>query len=66
MLDHDSRHWFLSHGGLTRENGQHFRDTVLSRGATQDYYKMFEAFAGHDPSPKPLLEDRGLLDTPKK
>ncbi|MXP27395.1 dipeptidyl carboxypeptidase II [Porphyrobacter algicida] len=66
MLDHDSRHWFLAHGGLTRENGQHFRDTVLSRGSTQDYYKMFENFTGHAPSPKPLLEDRGLMKTPSK
>jgi peptidyl-dipeptidase Dcp len=62
MLDHDSRHWFTSHGGLTRENGQHFRDTILSRGKTEDYYTMFREFTGHDPSPLPLLEDRGLAD----
>ncbi|MEO1967485.1 MAG: M3 family metallopeptidase [Sphingomonadaceae bacterium] len=66
MLDHDSRHWFLAHGGLTRENGQHFRDTVLSRGSTQDYYTMFKNFTGHEPSPQPLLEDRGLTKTPSK
>jgi peptidyl-dipeptidase Dcp len=63
MLDHDSRHWFTAHGGLTRANGQHFRDTVLSKGATQDYDVMFRAFTGHDPDVKPLLEDRGLLTT---
>jgi peptidyl-dipeptidase Dcp len=63
MLDHDSRHWFTAHGGLTRANGQHFRDTVLSKGATQDYHVMFRAFTGHDPDVKPLLEDRGLLTT---
>ena len=60
MLDHDSRHWFTAHGGLTRENGQHFRDTVLSKGGTEDYTMMFRAFAGHDPDVTPLLEDRGL------
>ena len=64
MLDHDSRQWFADHGGLTRANGQHFRDTVLSQGGTQDYFKMFNAFAGHDPDPKPLLRARGLLDEP--
>ena len=61
MLDHDSRHWFKAHGGLTPENGQHFRDTVLSKGATQDYGVMFRNFTGHDPSPTPLLEDVGLV-----
>jgi peptidyl-dipeptidase Dcp len=62
MLDHDSRHWFTTHGGLTRENGQHFRDTILSRGQTEDYYKMFRDFTGHDPDPMPLLVDRGLAN----
>jgi peptidyl-dipeptidase Dcp len=61
MLDHDSRHWFKAHGGLTRANGEHFRDTVLSKGATEDYGVMFRNFTGHDPDPKPLLEDRGLI-----
>jgi peptidyl-dipeptidase Dcp len=66
MLDHDSRHWFQSHGGLTRANGQHFRDTVLSKGGTEDYNVMFRNFTGHDPSPLPLLEDRGLAPAPGK
>jgi peptidyl-dipeptidase Dcp len=64
MLDHDSRHWFQAHGGLTRENGQRFRDTVLSKGGTEDYSVMFRNFTGHDPSPLPLLEDRGLAPAP--
>ena len=64
MLDHDTRKWFRDHGGLSRENGQHFRDTVLSQGGTQDYFEMYRAFAGHDPSPMPLLIDRGLADEP--
>jgi peptidyl-dipeptidase Dcp len=62
MLDHDSRHWFKAHGGLTRANGEHFRDTVLGKGATEDYGVMFRNFTGHDPDPKPLLEDRGLVE----
>ncbi|MDB6163778.1 MAG: dipeptidyl carboxypeptidase, partial [Xanthomonadaceae bacterium] len=32
MLEHDSYHWFMDHGGLTRENGERFRDLILSRG----------------------------------
>lgn len=60
MLDRDSREWFRNHGGLTRANGEHFRETVLSRGGTQDYFDMFRAFAGRDPDVQPMLEARGL------
>ena len=28
--------WFSEHGGMTRANGQRFRDMILSRGGTQD------------------------------
>ncbi|GMN12837.1 peptidyl-dipeptidase Dcp [Altererythrobacter sp. MTPC7] len=61
MLDRDSRKWFLENGGLTRENGQHQRDTVLSRGGTMDYFEMFENFAGRQPDVTPMLEARGLV-----
>jgi len=60
MLDHDVFDWFKQHGGLTRENGQRFRDMVLSRGNTQDYGEMYRAFTGHDPRVEPMLEFRGL------
>ena len=60
MLDRDSRQWFRDNGGLTRENGDHFRRTVLSRGGTQDYFEMFRAFAGREPDVQPMLEARGL------
>jgi peptidyl-dipeptidase Dcp len=60
MLDHDAFAWFDQHGGLTRANGQRFRDMVLSRGNTIDYAEMYRAWAGHDPSVEPMLEFRGL------
>ena len=60
MLDDDAYDWFLNHGGLTRENGQKFRDAILSRGATEDYTKMFRSFTGHDPRIEPMLKNRGL------
>ncbi|GGC26377.1 dipeptidyl carboxypeptidase II [Novosphingobium marinum] len=62
MLDRDSRDWFRENGGLTRENGDHFRATVLSRGGTQDYFEMYKAFAGRDPRVEPMLEARGLIE----
>ncbi|MGH8195905.1 MAG: peptidyl-dipeptidase Dcp [Woeseiaceae bacterium] len=62
VLDHDAYYWFVEHGGMTRENGQRFRDMVLSRGNTEDQAAMYRAFAGHDPSVEPLLIERGLKD----
>ena len=62
MLDDDAFAWFQSHGGLTRENGQRFRDMILSRGNTIEYGKMYRDFTGHDPDIKPMEEKRGLLE----
>jgi len=63
MLADDSFAWFTAHGGLTRENGQRFRDLILSRGHTLDYGPMFRAFYGKDPDIGPMLESRGLAGT---
>jgi peptidyl-dipeptidase Dcp len=60
MLADDSFDWFTQHGGLTRENGQRFRDLILSRGHTEDYGPMFRAFYGKDPDIRPMLVHRGL------
>ncbi|MEO6960650.1 MAG: peptidyl-dipeptidase Dcp, partial [Puia sp.] len=60
MLDDDAFSWFREHGGLTRENGQRFRDMILSRGNTVDLAKMFRDFRGRDPEIGPMLENRGL------
>ncbi len=61
MLDEDAFAWFQENGGLTRENGQRFRDMILSRGNTEDLSKMFVAFRGHEPDIQPMLKDRGLI-----
>jgi peptidyl-dipeptidase Dcp len=63
MLDHDAFAWFKANGGLTRANGQRFRDMVLSRGNTLDYAEMYRAFAGRDPRVEPMLEFRGLTES---
>ncbi len=60
MLDDDAFDWFVSHGGLTRANGDRFRSMILSRGATEDYSKMFRNFTGHNPRIGPMLKYRGL------
>jgi peptidyl-dipeptidase Dcp len=63
MLDDDAFAWFETHGGLTPENGQRFRDLVLSRGNTEDYNKMYSDFAGRAPDITPMLKNRGLQQT---
>jgi peptidyl-dipeptidase Dcp len=63
MLAQDAFAWFESHGGLTRANGQRFRDMVLSRGNTEDYGEMYRAFTGHDPDINPYLHYYGLPTT---
>jgi peptidyl-dipeptidase Dcp len=60
VLDDDAYYWFREHGGMTRENGQRFRDMILSRGASRDVAELYRAFRGRDPQVEPLMEERGL------
>jgi peptidyl-dipeptidase Dcp len=60
MLDDDAFQWFLDHGGMTRANGDRFRQMVLSRGNTEDLEKMYAAWLGSQPSIEPMLKFRGL------
>ncbi len=60
MLSHDAYDWFKDNGLLTRENGQKFREQILSKGNTMDYAKMYNTFAGRDPKASPMLKARGL------
>jgi len=61
MIEENVYDWFQSHGGMTRANGQRFRDLVLSKGHSQDYSVMFRNMTGHDPELPPLLKSRGLV-----
>jgi peptidyl-dipeptidase Dcp len=60
MLDHNAFQWFEDHGGLTRANGDRFRQMVLSRGNTEDLEKMYVAWLGREPGIAPMLKYRGL------
>jgi peptidyl-dipeptidase Dcp len=62
VLDADTVDWFKESGGMTRANGQHFRDTLLSRGGSAEALSLFRDFRGRDASVEPLLERRGLID----
>ena len=61
VLDADTVDWFKNNGGLTRANGEHFRNELLSRGGTQDALQLFRNFRGKDASIEPLLKRRGLI-----
>ena len=63
MLDDDAYQWFEENGGLTRANGDRFRQMVLSRGNTEDLEKMYESWRGKAPSVEPMMKFRGLKET---
>ena len=60
MLADDGYQWFVEQGGLTRENGQKFREAILSRGNSTDLAELYRQWRGHDPRIEPMLENRGL------
>ncbi len=60
VLDADTVEWIKQHGGLTRENGDHLRTRLLSRGGSEDALKLFRDVTGRDPYLEPLLVRRGL------
>jgi peptidyl-dipeptidase Dcp len=62
MLADDAFAWFEEHGGLTRANGDRFREMVLSRGNTEDLAKMYRDWRGRDPNVDAMLKNRGLAD----
>ncbi|MBB3083190.1 M3 family metallopeptidase [Geodermatophilus sabuli] len=61
VLDADTVEWFRENGGLRRENGEVFRERLLSVGGSVDPLEAFRAVRGRDADPTPLLRRRGLL-----
>jgi len=60
VIEDDAFAWFKEQGGMTRKNGQRFRDMILAHAGTQDSAAMYRAFRGRDAEIEPLLEERGL------
>jgi peptidyl-dipeptidase Dcp len=60
VLDADTVEWFRESGGLTRENGERFRQRVLGVGGSKDPLEAYRDFRGRDADIAPLLERRGL------
>jgi peptidyl-dipeptidase Dcp len=62
VLDADTVEWFRDNGGLTRGNGDRFRDRLLGVGGSKDPLEAYRDFRGRDAEFQPLLERRGLAD----
>ncbi|RKS06845.1 peptidyl-dipeptidase Dcp [Nocardiopsis sp. Huas11] len=60
VFDAESVEWFTANGGLTRENGDRFRELVLARGGSVDPLDAFREFLGRDAQMGPLLRRKGL------
>lgn len=60
ILAADAFAFMRESGGLTRENGDHYRENILSRGGTEDAMEMYRRFRGGDPDVRHLLVRRGL------
>ena len=60
ILAADAFHFMSERGGLTRDNGDHYREHILSRGGSFDAMELFRNFRGDDPDVRHLLIRRGL------
>lgn len=60
VLDADTVEWFKENDGILRKNGDHFRNSLLSKGGSDDAMTLYRAFRGRDADIQPLLKRRGL------
>jgi len=61
VMDADTVAWFTENGGMTRANGDHFREKLLSKGSSIDVMASYRLFRGADPDVRHVLERRGLV-----
>ncbi len=61
VLDADAYEAFVEDGLTNPELGMKFRETILSKGGSDDPMNLFVDFRGSEPSLSPLLKKRGLV-----
>ena len=61
VLAADAFAFMKERGGLTRENGDHYRSTILSQGGSREAMDLYRDFRGGEPDVTNLLRRRGLL-----
>jgi peptidyl-dipeptidase Dcp len=60
VLAADAFAFMKEQGGLNRENGDHYRDTILSKGGSREAMDLYRDFRGQEPDVRHLLNRRGL------
>ena len=60
VLDADAFSRFKAEGVFDAKVGAAFRDTILSKGDSDDPMALYQAFMGREPSVEPLFERQGL------
>ncbi|MEL7834184.1 M3 family metallopeptidase [Fodinibius sp. Rm-B-1B1-1] len=60
VLAADAFAYMMEEGGLEKENGDRFREYILSQGGSNEAMELYEEFRGQEPDVKHLLERRGL------
>lgn len=62
VLEADAFSLFKEKGIFDRETAASFRESILSKGDSEDPAVLYRNFRGHDPEPSALMEKLGLTD----
>ncbi len=62
VLDNDAYQWLLENGGITRENGDYFREKILSKGNSQPGDVLYQEFRGKQPDMDAYLQNAGFIE----
>lgn len=60
VLAADAFAFMMDQGGLQKENGNRFREYILSQGGSNEAMELYKDFRGQEPEVKHLLKRRGL------
>lgn len=60
ILAADAFAYMRDNGSLSRENGDRFREYILSRGGSKDAMELYREYRNGDPDVRHLLERRGV------
>jgi peptidyl-dipeptidase Dcp len=60
VLAADAFAYMMEQGGLERENGNRFREYILSQGGSDEAMELYKEYRGQQPDVKHLLKRRGL------